>query len=89
MNTPQMVELRDSNVTLIKQMESTFLALDSNCITVFSYDGRSQSQTKYNFSLASLNTNQIAANSKYCVMTGKIGHSLDLPNYFPSNHFQL
>jgi len=70
MNTPQMVELRDSNVILIKQSENNFIILDGAGITTFSYEGRTMSQTKYTFPLNSLQPNQIALNSKYCIITG-------------------
>lgn len=72
MNTPQMIELRDSNVILIKQSESNFIILDSNGINTFSFEGRTQSQTKYTFSLVSLQPNQIALNGTYCILTGNI-----------------
>ena len=71
MNTPQMVELRNYGVILIKQSESNFMVLDSSGFATFSYEGRQIAQSKYSFPLSSLQTVQIGLNSKHSVFTGR------------------
>ena len=62
MNTPQLIQHRDINVKMIKQSSENFLVVDSLGIIVYSYEGRVLSQSKFNFSLGSTQTSQIAMN---------------------------
>ena len=62
MNTPQLIQHRDVNVKMIKQSEENFLVVDSLGIIVYSYEGRVLSQSKFNFSLAAVQSSQIAMN---------------------------
>ena len=80
-NTPQVVELHDSNVIMVKQTESNFIVLDGSSLSSYSYEGRQQSQTKYTFSLLTLQRNQITANSKYCILIGKKNYIFYVLNY--------
>lgn len=63
MNTPQLIQHRDVNVKMIKQSEENFLVVDSLGIIVYSYEGRVLSQSKFNFSLAAVQSSQIAMNN--------------------------
>ena len=81
MNTPQMVELRNYGVTMIKQSESNFMVLDCSGFATFSHEGRQIAQSKYSFLLSSLQATQIGLNSKHCVFTGinwNYGHYMTL-----------
>jgi len=68
MNTPQMIQHRDINIKLVKQAPNSFLVLDGLGVTIYSYEGRVMSQSKYQFSLNSLQHNQIALNSNFCLL---------------------
>ncbi|CAG5105714.1 Oidioi.mRNA.OKI2018_I69.chr1.g2388.t1.cds [Oikopleura dioica] len=68
LNTPQLVELKEHTPNLIKQTDQLFAVVSTTAIIILTYEGRIQSENRFNFSLTAMNLAQVALNSRFCVI---------------------